>query len=168
MALANLGRDDEAFAEARRAADQSDPAGMFCLSQLYFLGKGTAKDPDQSLAWCTRAAEAGERRAAFNLGALHATKDLTLSIRWYQRAVDAGHPAAAFNLAMIFATEPAPLKNESRATELFLQAAHGGYPVARTLMGIAQRQLESNRELAVWMLSVAASLDPKLAQALHR
>jgi hypothetical protein len=94
-----------AIALHRQAADQADPDACFELYVLHANGQGVDRDPDQARAWLLRAAELGQMRALYNLGALHATGsqgfplDLTKSVMWYARAAEAGHAKAATTLA---------------------------------------------------------------------
>ena len=41
------------------AAEQGEPAGMFCLGECFYEGQGREKDPDKAAEWYRKALDAG-------------------------------------------------------------------------------------------------------------
>ena len=173
VARSNQGVPEEARPLATSSAEKGHPHGMFVLHQLLLTGRGGPVDLAAARIWAERAAEAGHPRACFNLGAFFAEGqggfplDLAASRRWYEQAEIAGDGEGAFNLAMLlaFSCEP-PLRDA--ALPHVIAAVRLGYPAGQTLIDRGTASLESNRDAAVWMLSIAATLDPAFARALSR
>ena len=78
----------------RRAAEQGDGDGEFCLALLYGTGTGVEQDDTESAHWLRMAAEHGKGEAQARLGDLYAAgargvpRDPDLADRWYRRAAD--------------------------------------------------------------------------------
>jgi TPR repeat protein len=57
--------------EWRRRADRGEPSAQLALGTVYALGRVVERDLTRAVAWLTRAAEAGNTTAQYNLGILH-------------------------------------------------------------------------------------------------
>jgi TPR repeat protein len=98
-----MGRYDEAIAAWAGLADKGDPEAQYRLSQCYFLGIGTAKDPVKASAWLERAALGGHALAAFNLAMLADRRggDGAELVKWLTLAAERGSGEAHYNLATL-------------------------------------------------------------------
>ena len=78
----------------RRAAEQGDGDGQFCLALLYANGTGVEQDDAESARWLRMAAGRGKGEAQARLGDLYAAgargvpRDPEQADRWYRRAAD--------------------------------------------------------------------------------
>jgi hypothetical protein len=137
FAFHGVGREQDraaAVALHEAAAAKGHADAMFELYAMKSQGLGGAKDPEAALAWCRRAAEAGNTRAMANLGGFYATgsngveKDLAQSVLWYDRAARAGHGKAAATLGVMYAMGGELDEDPEKAREYFALAEEVGYP----------------------------------------
>ena len=52
----------------RKAAEQEDPRGLFCMARAYDYGLGVQQDAKEAVRWYERAAQAGSAPAMCDLG----------------------------------------------------------------------------------------------------
>ena len=100
-----------------RAADHGHAIATTTLASLLdYLGRH-----DDASLWWERAANAGDARAAYNLGCsyndglLGTQRDRTRALAWFKRAAELGHADAQFNLARHLATGDGIDKDEVAA-----------------------------------------------------
>lgn len=111
LLLAGCGAEDDPWTALREGdystarllleplADAGDIPAQNMLGTLYYLGLGTARDFQQSLAWYGKAALAGEPHAQRNLGSMfrhgHGTpRDDFRAFGWYAESLRSGNPGA--------------------------------------------------------------------------
>src|SRR5262249_51924932 len=121
-------------------AKQKNPDAMFELYVLYSTGQGVAHDDKEALKWCKKAADMGQHRACYNMGAFYATgrgvpEDSALSEQWYRRAADAGNGQAAATLAAVALTERGPDGVEDAVPHV-ARALQLNYDVASLLLKV--------------------------------
>ena len=114
MAFNGRGREKdeaESFRLHDEAARRGNADALFELHIFYAKGIACQPDPQRAAENLRRAAEKGQRRACYNMGAFHATgstppfeKDVQESVRWYTRAAELGHGKAAATLAAMHLT----------------------------------------------------------------
>jgi len=114
MAYNGFGRDKdeaEAFRLHSEAARRGNADALFELHICYAKGIGCKPDAERAASNLREAAEKGQVRACYNMGAFHATgstppfeKDVHESVRWYGRAAELGHGKAAATLAAMHLT----------------------------------------------------------------
>ncbi|MFY9647205.1 MAG: tetratricopeptide repeat protein [Terriglobales bacterium] len=85
-----------AFDLYRKAATQGDPLAGWLVGRLYFLGLGTARDPEAARKWLKLAADQKNAYGAYYLGRLMAEKDYTKAPALYKIAADQGLPQAQY------------------------------------------------------------------------
>jgi TonB family protein len=88
----------------------------------------------------TKAAEAGDRLAQFNLGALYArgegvTKSIDKAVYWYRKAAEQGHAKAMYNVGEAYRTGTGVRQNAELARRWLVKAATAGYAPGQTLLG---------------------------------
>jgi TPR repeat protein len=88
-----------------------------------------------AMRWYRKAAELGNAEAQTRLAyLLDNSEENAEALEWYQKAVDQGYPDAFYGLAVMYAAGEGVPKNDTKAFDLFLQAANSGHiPSIRTL-----------------------------------
>nr|BFE56903.1 hypothetical protein GCM10020063_014290 [Dactylosporangium thailandense] len=129
-----LGRPGAAVEHHLWAAQRDDADAAFELYVLFSTGTGVERDDAEAGRWLHRAAELGQPRALYNLGAAHATgngapKDPRLAVGYYERAALAGNARAAATLGVMYLMGGDVDPDERRAAEWLDRADDLGHPV---------------------------------------
>jgi TPR repeat protein len=124
-----------------RAAQRGDRRSQRQLGEIYLGREPGAAQADPKLArdWYRRAAEAGDRDAAFRLGRLlHQDGDETEALRWTRAAAEAGQADAMFALGNACAEggQGVP-RDEAQALDWYRRAAERNQPEALQALGLA-------------------------------
>lgn len=88
------------FTELKERAERGDTEAMNYLGYLLISGTDSvAQDKGEGLIWLTRAASAGDVKAASNLGWLYIQgdlldRDMTEGVKWLKKAAEGGLPVA--------------------------------------------------------------------------
>ena len=120
-----------------KAANLGYAPAQFHLASLYTNGDaGLHKDPVEARRWTERAAEAGDRRAMFNLGMFWfegsgGPQDQAQAAEWFRRAADRGLTDAQYNLAKLYEQGLGVKADPAQAYQWYLIAAHAGDNGAR-------------------------------------
>lgn len=110
-----------------RAARAGYPPAMNYLGFLYAEGRmHGGVDPDSSRLWLTRAADAGEPRAAYNL-AYTLLPDTTLALPYLRRALKARLPQAMVLQADLLADGSLVSRDSTAALSLYRKALREGW-----------------------------------------
>ncbi len=114
---------------------------MFYCGLYYESGIGVAADAATAVAWCTRAAEAGDVGAQYNLGCcfregIGVAADAAAAVKWYMRAADAGHIGATCNLAICYTEDAGVAVDFAKSVALFTRAAEAGDAIAQFNLGL--------------------------------
>ena len=134
-----------------------DEAGMM-LGSMYQLGQGTARDPQQAIAWYTKVAQERRRDSHFSrfnpknpeyanpriqsqlalaqiyMEGLDVPRDPALARSWYQAAADLDYVPAMFTLARMLQSGYGGPSDPGKAAKLYTAAAKAGYVPAQYLM----------------------------------
>lgn len=133
---------DVALAHITTSADRGNADAMFELYVMLSTGDGIEHDEASAIDWCLKAAEAGSRRAMFNVGSFYATgnskieQDIKETVVWYERARAGGHGRAAAMLGVMYATADGVEFDENKANAYFDEAAELGFDVDDFLKSI--------------------------------
>jgi TonB family protein len=97
----------KAFNLAKREASTGVIDAQIMLGQMYLRGEGVSPNPQEAIAWLTRAADAGSPLAAYDLGVfavngVGGSPDQRAAARWFHRSAHQGYPDAAYNLAVLY------------------------------------------------------------------
>jgi TPR repeat protein len=117
------------------AAGQGNADAAFELYVLYSTGAGVPRDDDIGRAWLVRAADLGQSRALYNVGAAHAggtngfPADLTVAAGYYRRAAEAGNGRAAAMLGYMHLVGEGIAEDPAAAARWFDTADDLGHPV---------------------------------------
>jgi TPR repeat protein len=68
------------FTQQMQNAEKGIPGCMFQVGQFYLHGRGTTKNVEEGLRWCTKAAEAGDAESARFLSFLYGSGGLGVPI----------------------------------------------------------------------------------------
>lgn len=114
-----------------RASEAGDPVAMCNLGVLL-----SSSDPEGSMGWFKRAAEAGNVRAMKNVAAAYSMGqgvgiDKTVSAEWYSRAADQGDVDSMCVLASMHRNGDGVPMDKVAASELYRRAADLGDPDAQ-------------------------------------
>lgn len=91
----SMGKNTQAFAEYRKAADRGDDEGQFYLAKMYESGDGTPKDAKQAVYWYRKAADQGSADQLNNVAWAFATssepgvRNPEAALEYAQKAVKA-------------------------------------------------------------------------------
>lgn len=103
--------NEAAFELYEKAALQGNADGMYGLGTLYLNGEGVEQSDEQTIAWFTRAAEAGHEVAIMALatayleGGLGLAPDRQKAIEWLERGAQRGYEQARERLARLAAEQ---------------------------------------------------------------
>ncbi|MGH9523009.1 MAG: tetratricopeptide repeat protein [Terriglobales bacterium] len=92
---------EEAAGFCRKAADQGDVLGEWCIGRAYFLGSGVLKDWSTAEKWLQKASEQGNPFAAYTLGLIAQDRDPKSAPAWFQKAAEQGLPQAQRKLGLV-------------------------------------------------------------------
>jgi uncharacterized protein len=102
------------------------------LGELYYYGRGVARDYTQARDWYEKAAAADNANAMCSLGWMYEkgsgviVQDYTQAGNWYQRAAEAGNTEAMYNLGVFYQNGQGVPQNYDQAREWFQKAAEAG------------------------------------------
>jgi localization factor PodJL len=121
----------------RSLAESGHAQALLYLAQLYDEGDaGLPQDPAEARRLTTLAAEAGDVKAAHNLGVYlfrgeGGPQDLSKAAHWFGRAAAAGVVESQYNLGLLYQSGSGVEKDLAEARHWFAQAAAKGDPEAR-------------------------------------
>ncbi|KAF9900246.1 hypothetical protein EC991_007699 [Linnemannia zychae] len=154
-----------------RAAEEGHIEAQFKVSEAYGKGSsGVSQDHGQAFHWVLKAAIQGHSDAQVALGDQYTYRDVMrldhlASMDWYLKAADQGHAQAQFMVGVLYfqnkilghflrldQSDGMPVKvgetipkDDAKALEWFLKAAHQGYAYAQ--FGVAIAMLEIHDDL---------------------
>lgn len=150
-------------------ASRSLVEGMTGLAQCYTYGIGTQVDYKKAVELYTKAAEAGDAQAQFDLGVCYrqgegVEADIDKAIELYQKAIEQGHGGAMTNMGVLYDNAIGVDENPVKALEYYKMAAEAGHPDGQCCAGIMYyngRGTEQNYEEAVkWFTKAAEQGEP--------
>lgn len=112
-------------------------AGLYMLGVCYYNGQGVEKNIEESKKLFIKAAENGNKWAAYTLGEMYrfgedVVADSVLSLKWHTEAAKQGMPESQF----VVGINAYNAKNYSYAHELFTDAAKNDIKGAKGYLGI--------------------------------
>lgn len=125
-------RYGEAFVRYQTLAEQGNAQAQLILAGMLADGIGTVPDRDKSEILYERAAQNGSPQAQHHLGYIcYQRNDYSGACSWYQSSASHGYLPALWRLAWLYRQGKGVLRDDSRAYELYEQAAHGGHVFAK-------------------------------------
>jgi TPR repeat protein len=163
----------EAIRWFEMAAEQGFPLAELNLGIMHLDGLGCPPDARAAASWFQRAGEHGQALAQFEMaklilrGALGPV-NVSAALHWMNQAVNQGYTPAVNELARMYETGDGVAKNPQQALQLRRDAAAGGDPEARKVLGEwLYNQAEHTQEQSMFMarLEEAAEYGNVLAQS---
>jgi len=120
----------------QKAAAQNYAPALNNLARLYADGRGVAQNLPKAIELWSRAADAGNATARFNLGVQYANgsgvkKDVKKAADYLLKAAESGLPEAQFAVASLYRDGTGVEKDTDAARQWFERAATAGYEPAR-------------------------------------
>ena len=114
---------------------------MLQQGDRYYTGNGVPQDYAKAVEWYTKAAEAGNLTAQFNLGLIYekgrgVKQDYAQAVSWYTKAAEQGAIEAQYNLGLCCYYGNGVPQNYTKAAEWFTKAAEAGNEKAQYNLGI--------------------------------
>jgi len=132
-----------AFDWMSRAAAANHVVAQTLLGEMYWNGIGVARSESMALAWLQRAADAGEPRAAFEVGMILTTSrpgvpaDLVRAAAGFERAARAGDAMGQYLYALCLQTGRGVTRDPAEAIAWLQKASDHGLAAARLRLGQA-------------------------------
>ena len=144
-ALWAAGDYEEAFAWAKKAADQRYVTAYQGIAWAYRVGKGVPKDCEQEFKYWQMAAEANHPPAQHELGRIHARglcgmkSNWTKAAEYVTQAAEAGFPQAQNTLSVMYEKGSGVQRNYKEALNWArIAAANGNEDAKRRLTDLEQ------------------------------
>lgn len=162
--------------KARARAEAGDVDAMRELGRYHDpdLNKSDAANQDEAVKWYRKAAEKGDARAAFNLGACYRwgttglARDPAKALEFLRVAAEQGHPTAIYMVGSYLEDGVEVEANLAEAVKCYRKAAEAGLASANWRLGLAHRDgalgIAKNEEEAVRLLRLAAEQGAPEAQ----
>lgn len=133
----------KAFSLYFQAAELGDAEAQFIAGGMYFLGRGTDKNPKEAFRLLYRAALNGKSSPesqkilaqSFLVGQT-VPKNYPEAVRWYEKSAKNGDKDAQNELAFLYFVGHGVNQDSTKAFELFSQAANSGLAIAQYNLGI--------------------------------
>ena len=140
-ALDKIGRNPEAVAWFRKAAEAGHAGGMAGLGFMLANGRGVTKNDAEATAWFHKAAAAGDTEGMADLGFMlengrGVTKNAAEAVAWYRKAADAGDATGMYDLGRMLELGSGTARNDAEAVAWYRKAAEAGSIEA--MMGLAR------------------------------
>lgn len=92
---------EEAATFCKKAAEQGDVLGQWCIGRAYYLGNGVSRDLPEAERWLGKAADQGNPFAAYTIGLIKEDRDPKSAPTWFRKAAEQGLPQAQQKLGLI-------------------------------------------------------------------
>lgn len=147
-----------------KAAKKNYPEAYCKLGDLYFGGRGVAKDPAKGITYYKEAAKGGNADASRMLGVAYemgngVEKNPTKAVKYYLVGAEAGNPFCQCKVANAYAQGVGVTQNQSKAFEWYKKAAEKGWAEAIYELGLCYKYgkgTEVNLEFAQQCFRVAS------------
>ena len=117
------------------------PPAQTMLAEMYLFGQGIPPDPVAAAMWFKKAADHGEARSQYELGALYAKGSGTVendqeAFKWFWRSAESGYSDAENILGRMYLGYKDIALDYATAASLFLRAANSYNPEAMLNLGL--------------------------------
>lgn len=130
---------EERFKAGLSKAQSGLAKDQYAVGDMYFRGRGTAKDSAKAMHWFLLAAKRGHKKAAYKAGYLYLYGDGVSppvspkkAFPWFRQAAVAGYIPAQYELGRLYFAGKVIKRNESSALKWLGRAKMAGYAPART------------------------------------
>jgi len=136
------GRDHEAFAQFRQAAEAGNSDGQAGLGFMYATGRGVSRDDTEAAKLYKLSSDQGNSQGQANLAGFVATgrggltRDDAEAVRLLKLSADKANAAGQFGLAMMYSQGRGGLsKDDTESAKLLRWSANQGYSAAQAFLG---------------------------------
>lgn len=131
----------KAFEWYKRAANQSNPEGLFRLGLCYSEGSGTEKNLTKAIDCITKAAHFENKEAQYYLGECYLNgngieKNVGAAVYWLNKAAERNYPQAQFTLGKCYEEGKGVKQDLERAVKLYQKAAQQSDALALFRLGV--------------------------------
>ena len=131
---------EQKLAELVKKAETGDASAQVNLANMYYAGKGVAKDMAKATEWYEKAAAQGHTDAQSKLAWIFArgegvAKDAARVVEWTQKAAAQGDARAQLDLSWMYSKGIGVPKDVPKAVELLQKAAAQGNAEAQYIQG---------------------------------
>ena len=115
----------------RKAAEQGQTAAQSSLAELYYNGRGVAKDYAEAVKWFRKAAEQGAPGAQYQLGNCYyfgygVTQSYAEAVKWYRKAAEIGLSDAQSDLGYCYRMGQGVVRDDAEGVKWYRKAAEQG------------------------------------------
>ena len=115
----------------RKAAEQGQIAAQSSLAELYYNGRGVAKDYAEAVNWFRKAAEQGVPGAQYQLGNCYyfghgVTQSYAEAVKWYRKAAEIGLADAQSDLGYCYRMGQGVVRDDAEGVKWYRKAAEQG------------------------------------------
>lgn len=93
--------EQRAFDWCKKAADQGDAFGEWCVGARYLSGNGAIRNVTLAEQWLRKAADQGNPFAAYMVGVIKLDREPKAAAPWFEQAAEQGLPQAQRKLARL-------------------------------------------------------------------
>ena len=142
--LATAGRYEEAAHMLRKAAELGHVKAMSDLGALYGNGVGVSKDWEEAVKWWTKAVQAGDSGAMYNVGVYHYKQgQLSKALLWFHEAATRGIPTGMMSIGSMHIKGEGVPEDREEGLRWVRAAAKAGLPAAKTLLDLHEHESQA-------------------------
>jgi TPR repeat protein len=163
---------DKALTEFTTLAKKGDAAAQLDLGEMYQLGLGVTKNPEEAVRWYAKSAAQGNVMAELNMGSAYAAgagvkKDDAKALSLWLKAADQGNTRAMHNVALMYSRGRGAKVDGARAIKYYSKAIEAGFQPSILNLGVlyanGQAGIKKNEVAAYFILSLATDNDLRSA-----
>ena len=142
--LATTGRHEEAAQMLRKAAELGHVKAMSDLGALYSNGIGVSQDWEEAVKWWTKAVQAGDSDAIYNVGVYHYKRGtLSQALLWFHEAAIRGIAAGMMSLGSMHIKGEGVPEDREEGLRWVRAAAKAGIPAAQSVLDLHERDRQA-------------------------
>ena len=139
--LASIGRYEEAAQMLRKAAELGHGKAMSDLGALYRDGIGVSQDWEEAVKWWTKAVQAGDSAAMYNVGVYHYKQGkLSKAFLWFHEAATRGIAAGMMSVGSMHMNGEGVPEDREEGLRWVRAAAKAGLPAAKPVLDLHEHE----------------------------
>ena len=142
--LASTGRHEEAAHMLRKAAELGHGKAMSDLGALYSNGIGVSQDWEEAVKWWTKAVQAGDSGAIYNVGVYHYKQGkFSKAFLWFHEAATRGIAAGMMSVGSMHMKGEGVPEDREEGLRWVRAAAKAGLPAAQSVLDLHERDSQA-------------------------
>ena len=142
--LASTGRHEEAAHMLRKAAELGHGKAMSDLGALYSNGIGVSEDWEEAVKWWTKAVQAGDSEAMYNVGVYHYKQgQFSKAFLWFHEAATRGIAAGMMRVGSMHMKGEGVPEDSEEGLRWVRAAAKAGLPAAKSALDLRERDSQA-------------------------